>query len=249
MGKEMETPAPVHRAARFPAGAHWITSAVLGSAIVLAIGFLVTFALPHLVPDERRAALYASRRVWLLLHIFGGTVTLLVGPVQLWLGLQRRRRGLHRKLGLTYIGGVAVGAMTAFYLALHTPFGLVFGMGLSGLGVAWIITTGLGLAAVRRGQIAQHQEWMIRSYVVTFAFVTFRLLMGLLEQAHVGTLPERLAVASWFCWAVPLLVTEAILQGGKIVATDAQMPARSYPLDTRVQPATVGTPRAPIAPD
>ncbi len=117
-----------------------------------------------------------------------------------------------------------MGAITAFYLALHTPFRFVFGMGLTGLAVAWVVTTGLGLVAVRRGQIAQHQEWMIRSYVVTFAFVTFRLLAGLLQQAHVGTLPEQLAVASWFCWAVPLLVTEAILQGRKIVAADAKAP-------------------------
>jgi hypothetical protein len=59
---------------------------------------------------------------------------------------------------------------------------------------------------------------MIRSYVVTFAFVTFRALQGTLSAANVGTLPEQLAVASWFCWAVPLLITEAILQGRKIVA-------------------------------
>jgi hypothetical protein len=39
-----------------------------------------------------------------------------------------------------------------------------------------------------------------------------------LTAAKVGTLTEQLAVASWFCWAVPLLITEAILQGRKIVA-------------------------------
>ena len=220
----MKTPAPVPRAAMFPARAHWSTAVVLSGATVLAISFLLIFALPYVMPDERRSALYASRRPWLLLHIFSGTITLLVGPVQLWLGLRLRRMGLHRRLGLIYVGGVAVGAITAFYLALHTPFGFVFGMGLTGLAVAWVVTTGLGLVAVRRGQIAQHQEWMIRSYVVTFAFVTFRLLAGLLQQAHVGTLPEQLAVASWFCWAVPLLVTEAILQGRKIVAADAKAP-------------------------
>jgi hypothetical protein len=48
--------------------------------------------------------------------------------------------------------------------------------------------------------------------------VTFRALQGTLSAANVGTLPEQLAVASWFCWAVPLLITEAILQGRKIVA-------------------------------
>jgi hypothetical protein len=59
---------------------------------------------------------------------------------------------------------------------------------------------------------------MIRSYVVTFAFVNFRILAGVLQAAGVGALQEQLAVASWFCWAVPLLVTEAVLQGRKIFA-------------------------------
>jgi hypothetical protein len=227
----MKTPAPAQRAATSRPRVPWERSVVVGGAMVLALAFLLMFALPHLAPDERRSALYASRRPWLLLHIVTGTITLLVGPVQLWLGLGLRHMGLHRRLGLTYIGGVAVGSVTAFYLALHTPFGIVFGLGLTGLGTAWIVTTGLGLLAVRRAQIAQHQEWMIRSYVVTFAFVTFRLLTGLLQQAQVGTLPEQLAIASWFCWAVPLLVTEAVLQGRKIVTTDANVgEARSYAL-------------------
>jgi len=34
--------------------------------------------------------------------------------------------------------------------------------------------------------------------------------------AGVGTQHEQLAASSWFCWAVPLLVVEAVLQGRKI---------------------------------
>jgi len=98
-----------------------------------------------------------------------------------------------------------------------TPAGQVFGAGLTGLAVAWLVTTGLALAAVRRRQIPQHAEWMVRSYVVTFAFVTFRLAWAALRAAEVGTLPEQLAAASWLCWSAPLLFTEAILQGRKIV--------------------------------
>jgi Predicted membrane protein (DUF2306) len=92
----------------------------------------------------------------------------------------------------------------------------VFGAGLTGLGVAWVVTTGLAFLAINRHLYDQHKEWMIRSYVVTFAFVTFRALHASLSAADVGTLHEQLAVASWFCWAVPLLITEVILQGRKI---------------------------------
>ena len=62
---------------------------------------------------------------------------------------------------------------------------------------------------------------MIRSYVVTTAFVTFRVFFLLLQNAGVGTLNEQLGAASWFCWAVPLLITEAWLQGRKILSVRA----------------------------
>jgi hypothetical protein len=67
---------------------------------------------------------------------------------------------------------------------------------------------------------------MIRSYVVTFAFVTFRLVWAAFHAAEVGTLPEQLAAASWSCWAVPLLFTEAILQGRKILAAPLLRPGQ-----------------------
>ena len=91
-----------------------------------------------------------------------------------------------------------------------------FGTGITGLGIAWIVTTTLAIVAIRRGFIEQHREWMIRSYVVTFAFVTFRAMWTVLQAAEVGTLQEQLAMSSWFCWAVPLLIVETVLQGRRI---------------------------------
>jgi hypothetical protein len=152
------------------------------------------------------------------MHLGGGVIALLVGPGQLWLGLSNRKIDVHRKLGLVYMGAIAVSVTAAFYLATHTALGWVFGAGLMGLAIAWIITTGLAFVAVGRGLLQQHREWMIRSYVVTFGFVFFRIFAGVMQATGVGNLQEQLTAASWFCWAAPLLVTEAILQGRKIFA-------------------------------
>jgi hypothetical protein len=122
-------------------------------------------------------------------------------------------------LGRVYVSGVGVSALAAFNLAARTDLGWVFGAGLTGLGTAWLATTAMAVTAVRRGLILQHREWMIRSYVATFAFVTFRVAWKALQIADVGTLQEQLAVCSWFCWAVPLLVTEVVLQGRKIFSS------------------------------
>jgi uncharacterized membrane protein len=200
-----------------PAGLGWRTRASLGAALAGGLVFWFVAALPYLLLNQAKLGQYATRRGWILLHIASGTIALLSGPVQLWLGLSDRRLDLHRRIGIVYMAAVAVSSIAAFYLSTHTDGGWVFGAGLFGLGVAWVITTGMAYVAVRRYQIDQHKEWMIRSYVVTFAFVTFRVLFTALQAAQVGALTEQLAIASWFCWAGPLLITEAVLQGRKVL--------------------------------
>ena len=68
----------------------------------------------------------------------------------------------------------------------------------------------MAYVAVRRGQIAAHREWVIRSYVVTYSFVNFRWIVELPFMA--GLELERFATAGWLCWTLPLLFAEIILQ-------------------------------------
>jgi uncharacterized membrane protein len=189
---------------------------VIPLAALLATAFFAAVALPYLALDPKVLARYGSRGGWVLVHIAAGAVALLIGPVQLWLGVSHRAVRVHRRLGLAYVASVGISSVAAFYLAAHTNLGWVFGFGITSLGIAWLVTTTLAVAAIRRGLIQQHREWMIRSYVVTFAFLTFRASWTALQAAGVGTQQEQLAASSWFCWAVPLLVVEAALQGRKI---------------------------------
>jgi uncharacterized membrane protein YozB (DUF420 family) len=202
------------------AGVGWRALLALIVAAIAGVFFWVVAALPYLILDQAHLSAYASslRRASILVHISFGTLALLAGPVQLWLGLSDRRLGLHRRLGQIYMVAVLCSALAAFYLSTHTDGGWVFGSGLFGLAVAWLITTGLAYVAIRRHQIEQHKEWMIRSYVVTLAFVTFRLLYTILQAAHIGTPLEQIGLSAWFCWSVPLLITEAFLQARKVFA-------------------------------
>ena len=131
---------------------------------------------------------------------------------------------LHRTLGKIYIATVFVGALVALRLAFAPSAGLVFGIGLGVLAVAWVLTTGTAFLAIRRRQIAQHREWMIRSYVVTFAFVFFRIIVGVMQAAGIGTLPEQLATAAWLCWSLPLVITEVVLQSRKTLGNVRAIP-------------------------
>jgi len=195
--------------------------AILGLAAAGALIFVGVAAMPYyLRVEESQFRQYWPMRGWLLAHISMGMVALLSGPVQLWLGLSDRYPAVHRNLGFVYMAAVTLGSVAAYYLAFHTSGGLVFGAGLTGLATAWLATTCMAFLAIKRHLYEQHKEWMIRSYVVTFAFVTFRALATVLEGQGVATL-DRIGVAAWFCWAVPLLVNEVVLQGRKILRVRA----------------------------
>jgi hypothetical protein len=199
-----------------PARAHRTALVVLSLVFLAGAIFVVRAALPYFALNEAQFERYWPRRWWLLAHISTGILALMAGPVQLWLGISDQRPTLHRRLGYVYMTAIALSAVTAYYLAFTTDLSVAFGSGLAGLATAWVITTGMAFAAIKKQLYDQHQEWMIRSYVVTTAFVAFRLMFPALQSSGVGTVPEQLAMAAWGCWALPLLITEAVLQGRKI---------------------------------
>ena len=199
--------------------ASWRLAAFLAVAVVAAIVFVAIAAIPYYLSASYGPPEYAPRKGWLMLHISGGIVAILTGPVQLWLGLEARGMTWHRRMGMAYMAAVGAGALGGYYMAFKTDFGWLFGASLACLATAWVTTTGMAYLAIRKSLVEQHKEWMIRSYVVTFAFVIFRLLLPLLQ--NVGTIPEQLAAAGWLCWTMPLLATEVVLQGRKILRVQA----------------------------
>lgn len=97
------------------------------------------------------------------------------GPFQFWTGLRHRAMAFHVWTGRLYLVGVAVGSTGAFMMSIFTT-PKSFGVSLMFLASAWIVATGLAYGAILRGMVTLHKEWMVRSYLVTFAFVLFRLV-------------------------------------------------------------------------
>lgn len=157
------------------------------------------------------------RRFGFLAHMSGGTIAILTGIAQLWLGHTGRTAGLHRPLGRIYVAAVAVGGAGGIYLAVTiTDGGFAYAAGLFGLAVAWLITTGMAVLAIHRRAIMQHREWMIRSYIVTFAFVTFRTFEHLLSSWKIAPDEQIGTFMAFACWVFPLLLAEPLIQLRKL---------------------------------
>lgn len=186
---------------------------VLAAALLLALGFVVRDVF-HYYLNFNPAGFghFWHVRGWLLLHISSGMVAILIGPWQFSRRLRQRYLSLHRLLGRTYLIAIACGAVAAMNLAVTNPFGWAWGAGLCALAVAWLTTSGMAFYAIKQRQIQVHQEWMVRSYIVTFAFVTFRLLNDYGPTSHLQPVGDRIVTIVWVSWAIPLLFTEVILQ-------------------------------------
>jgi uncharacterized membrane protein len=113
-----------------------------------------------------------SDRLLLIPHVLAAFLALLIGPINFSARLRRHNLQLHRILGRIYVVSVFVGAATGVALAAGRP-GLP---GTSMQAAAWIICTSAALVTARNGQIVQHRQWMVRSYAVTFTFVSSRVL-------------------------------------------------------------------------
>lgn len=186
--------------------------AILTGLALLAFWFIAKRALPYFnVSADHYGPYFWPRRWWLVLHVAGGIVALAAGVVQLWLGLTNRVAALHRALGKVYVGVIFFGSIAGFYLSLTIPGNAPYAAGLFFLCVAWVVTTTMAVLAIRRRNLLQHREWMMRSYAVTFAFVTFRV--GVDTLTGQGLSPgDAQAIMAWACWAIPLLLLEPLIQ-------------------------------------
>ena len=162
---------------------------------------------------------YLNATFWLSLHAATGSGALLFGLFQFLPTDRCRNRWLHFAVGTAYVGCVFPSCVSAFYLASITPRGSVFALGLSCQSAIWLVATLMACINLCRRRYRKHTEWMLRSYVVTFSFVTFRSTVILLTYASVGTMATRFNIASWVGWSIPLLVTEMALRRKKPVRT------------------------------
>jgi len=108
----------------------------------------------------------------LIPHTLAGTFALLAGPLQFSSRFRSRHLKLHRVLGRIYVISVFIGAATGIALAFGRP-GFP---GTCGQAAAWVVCTTAAFVTARNRHIIQHRQWMIRSYAVTFTFISIRVL-------------------------------------------------------------------------
>ncbi|MGI4755389.1 MAG: DUF2306 domain-containing protein [Janthinobacterium lividum] len=168
------------------------------------------YLLPH-IPFAIHNANLTSRRPWLVTHATSASIALLVGPWQFVKSLRTSRKQWHRRIGWVYLIAVLIGWISSIPVSIHAAAGPVSQAGFLALGAAWITTTSLGLLTAVKGQFEKHRRWMTRSYAVTAAAITLRIMLPISLLCGV---PFKYAypVIAWACWIANLCCAEYFLK-------------------------------------
>ena len=134
---------------------------------------------PQLIPTDAR---FAASPVPVVIHVGAAMGYAVLGAFQFSAGIRRHHPVWHRGAGLVLVAlGLAV-ALSALWMTLFLPlkegtgdllyvFRLLFG---SGMAVSII----LGLAAIRRRDVARHRVWMTRAYALALGAGTQAFTVG-----------------------------------------------------------------------
>ncbi len=185
--------------------------------ILFAGRFLIKDAVPYFSLQEDVFGRFWNAKWWLVGHVTGGFLALMIGPFQFWKSFRIRFTSVHRTLGKVYLVSILVASLCSTYLAWTTALAIhwTWSIALQSLAIAWFCTVLMAYRFVRLKRFQLHKEWMIRSYVVTFGFVLFRYMNGHPFFVELGNFIERGPTIGWLCWAIPLFFTEIIIQWNK----------------------------------
>lgn len=144
---------------------------------------------------------------WIIIgHITAGATALLSGSVQFVKNFRNSNRKLHRLFGKIYIVSVLVSALCALYLTFVTTsqVGVLYTISLWFMIAVWLIATTLAYHTIIRRKIMEHEEWMVRSYIITFAFIVQNFIIKVPFITDLAPFPQLSPSIFWFSWVMPL---------------------------------------------
>ena len=206
----------IHAPTRPTRSTGWVPVALVVLSLIPAISgtlrLVEVFGGPHLMPENPRIAASPAPVV---VHILSVIPYAVLGAFQFSARLRRRRPGWHRVTGRVLVGlGLAV-AFSGLWMTLFYPrqtgtgeLAYVFRLSVGSAMAASII---IGLAAVRRGDVAHHLAWMTRAYALALGAGTQVFTQGI-GNAVFGTSALTTDLSLGAGWAINLAVAEYVIR-------------------------------------
>jgi len=155
---------------------------------------------------------------WVLIaHITAGGGALVLGFVQFWPKLRNFSWKLHRIIGFLYLLAILLSSSCAVILAFTTAYEInwAYAFSLQVWVTVWISATAIAYYAIIKRNVNLHKEWMVRSYIVTLAFIISGLAIKIPYVQNLGTFADISPSFFWMGWSVPLYVYQIVLSSKK----------------------------------
>jgi uncharacterized membrane protein len=194
---------------------------------------------PALIPADQR---FDSSPIPVGLHIVAATIFSLLGILQLVPRFRRRHLAWHRRSGRVVAAAGLVVAGSAFWMALfyaqkHGTGPLLLGLRLV-FAPALAACLVLGVATVRRGDVAGHRAWMIRAYAIALAAGT-QAFTGGFAPLLPGSGVFKGDIAMGSAWFINLAIAEWVIRRG---ARGTRRPSTAPPIETDLRAARAVSP-------
>ncbi len=159
------------------------TRKALYTFLLLYLGFFTSYhALPVLTGNpgafdtlfrEKFMAMFPT----LFVHTISAIIMLLIGPLMFLSGRFKLSQKWHRRLGGLYFLCLLFAAPTGLFLSLYAFGGIVNVLGFGLMSGLWIVTGVFAIGALIRRDFKEHAAWMTRNVALTYAAVTFRIIL------------------------------------------------------------------------
>jgi uncharacterized membrane protein len=153
-------------------------------------------------------AKYRATPLIFIIHSLAGFSALITGPLQFNRAILTKRRNLHRLSGKIYVYAVWIASTAALVDAMFFDIPFLGKIAFGVLAVLWFGATTTAFLRIRKRNIREHREWMIRSFSLSFFFVTGGFWMPGLTST---SLPYEIAypLAVFLAWFLNLVFAEA----------------------------------------
>lgn len=151
-----------------------------------------------------------NNQLWVILHLIGGSIALLLGPTQFWPALRNKYIKFHRLAGKLYMLGILLIGIFAARLSLISTC-VPCRISLFLLALFAVLSTWFAWKAIKARNIKVHRQMIVRSYVCVLAFIAVRIddimpLDFLFGAVKDGLL--RRVMNEYFFSFVPLIIAE-----------------------------------------
>jgi uncharacterized membrane protein len=172
-------------------------------------------------------ARFLAAPIPIFIHIFSSATYFVLGAFQFSPSFRANHPKWHRAAGRILIPAGLLTALSGMWMATFYPPTLGSGTAIKYIrlivGAAMIVCIGLGLAAIKRRDIARHRPWMMRAYALAIAAGTQPITLApmLVVPASYQELTYALGMTAG--WVINIAVVEWFIRRTRSIPIASQV--------------------------